>query len=293
MPSWLTHFAVVTKTFERINKKSLKEVLVKNPTYVFLGGIYADMYYAGILPFTSRWSDMMHHEKTGQFACELLINCNEGRDCKERREVNRLEDWLGKNEKKDKEIAFALGYLTHIAADITIHPFTMNIIREKFREKSDAVQSAEHARCEVHQDSYIYYECENSLFSDCNLEEYIEVPYKDRGDAFFRKFPSFLVKVLRESHSKVYGGSPKAIEIELSYVGAVYALNTQVVISSREIDRRCIEFRNENYKMKFEEAVEVASLFLQCACEYLDGKIKSKELREVILDWNLDSGEML
>jgi hypothetical protein len=274
MPSWLTHFAVVTKTFEKLNS-SWKEVLIRNPSYAFLGGIYADIYYASIMPFSKRWSDMMHHEKTGEFACKLLINSR--------------DEKFGKKREKDKERAFALGYVTHIAADITIHPFTTKIVKES----SDVIQNAEHARCELHQDSYIYYECESSLFSDCEMWKYIEIPDMDRGDAFFRKFPAFLVKLVRESHNEVYGENPSAIEVELSYLGAVYALNTQVVISSREIDRRCIENGEENFKKRFEESVKVSSDFLKLACEFLDGSIGDKELRSVILDWNLDNGEVL
>ncbi len=275
MPSWLTHFAVFTKAFDRL-PSGWKARVSNHPTYAFVGAIYPDMFYAGFLSlvFSYKWSDMMHYEKSGKFARAILSSA---------------KGWKCADKKKEKLCAFALGYVTHVATDITIHPFTANILANT----PDVMIPTEHARCEMHQDSYLYYECENALFADVDIARYLEIPKADRGNAFFRKFPSFLVKALRECHVKVYGKSPSPLAIELSYIGAVRAITAQVVVSSTEIDRRCIECEEGNYKKYFEDAVARSSEFLECACKFLDGEADECILDKILRDRNLDTGEAL
>jgi len=80
-----------------------------------------------------KWADAMHYTSTGAMI---------------REGVNILKQRNG--EEKRKGLAWLLGYVAHVATDVTIHP----IVELKVGNYAD--HKREHRECEMHQDAYIF-----------------------------------------------------------------------------------------------------------------------------------------
>jgi hypothetical protein len=63
------------------------------------------------------WSDMLHYRATGNFARNLWKNANVS----------------AKASGNDAVLAYALGYITHVATDVTGHPFVNSVVGGPFR----------------------------------------------------------------------------------------------------------------------------------------------------------------
>ncbi|HEY43860.1 MAG TPA: zinc dependent phospholipase C family protein [Anaerolineae bacterium] len=109
------------------------------------------------------WFDMLHYRRTGQFARNLVNSAN---SCREK--------------------AFAFGYLSHIATDVTGHPFVNEIAGTTYR-----LNVHRHVTAENYQDSWKYsqyYKSESinkTLFKRLNLPQNLP---SDVGDLLFNAF---------------------------------------------------------------------------------------------------------
>lgn len=81
------------------------------------------------------WSDMLHYRRTGQFGRELW---NQARK-------------FDTEERRDKAAAYALGYMTHVATDVTGHALVNAICGGPFR-----LQWQRHHLVENHMDAFRY-----------------------------------------------------------------------------------------------------------------------------------------
>lgn len=81
------------------------------------------------------WSDMLHYRRTGQFARALW----------------RASSGLADADQRAKAQAYALGYMTHVGADVTGHPFVNAIAGGPFR-----LHWQRHHLVENHMDAFWY-----------------------------------------------------------------------------------------------------------------------------------------
>ena len=103
--------------------------------FIRLGCISPDYPYLDPLQFgQSSWADHMHYDHTGDLVQTM---------------ARRLMDLKGM-ERPEFSIPFAwtLGYISHVTADLVVHPVVRNIVGDYARNK-DA-----HRHCEMVQDVY-------------------------------------------------------------------------------------------------------------------------------------------
>lgn len=134
-----THLTLVRSSITKGRKDipALKDVLGLWGRFVYLGGVSPDYPYLGL---DADWADLMHKSKTDQmikYAMPLLH--------KARIENPNASGWR-------QQFAWLLGFVSHIIADVTIHP-VVNISVGKYELNKEA-----HRRCEMNQDVHIYKE---------------------------------------------------------------------------------------------------------------------------------------
>ncbi len=108
--------------------------LTKYFSYGVLGTVSPD--YPNLAPgegTASHWADVMHCTR----ACEMIVSGI--------RHVRKA-----KGAAREKQLAWLLGYASHMAADVTIHP----LVQAKVGVYAE--NQRRHRICEMNQDSYIY-----------------------------------------------------------------------------------------------------------------------------------------
>jgi hypothetical protein len=123
--------------FETIFQPSFgcADLLTTYFSYVLLGAISPD--YPNLSTedsAASRWADVMHCTR----ACEMITSG-----------IRHIRESSGAV--RDKQMAWLLGYASHVAADVTIHP----IVQAKVGVY--AKNQRHHRICEMNQDSFIYH----------------------------------------------------------------------------------------------------------------------------------------
>lgn len=102
--------------------------------YVELGAVSPDYPYLAVANAdAAEWADLMHYTHTGKMV-------QEG--------ARLLRATVGK--KKNKCLAWLMGYASHVTTDVTVHPVVELKVGPYAENKSD------HRTCEMHQDAFIF-----------------------------------------------------------------------------------------------------------------------------------------
>lgn len=162
MPAAIAHMLISGKTrprlrliAEQLNDPHLTafvdNVLERHRRFMELGSLGPDLPYFGTLsslrnpnrPLSlDQWSYQLHSKEPNVFPLRMIeITWKES-------DLTR-DDW---KEIDDKKFAFLCGFLTHMAADQTIHPL-VNAVAGSYEKRRRARKR--HRECEVHQDLYI------------------------------------------------------------------------------------------------------------------------------------------
>ncbi|MEI8614896.1 zinc dependent phospholipase C family protein [Shewanella sp. PP-He15 brown] len=111
-----------------------KKAISLNKPYVELGCVSPDYPYLDIGDSAqNRWADKMHYERTGELIKSLAKQCK------------MLQD-----NDRDKVFAWLCGFISHVIADITIHPVVERKVGPYEQNKTA------HRTCEMHQDAHIW-----------------------------------------------------------------------------------------------------------------------------------------
>lgn len=124
------HFVVANFALQKCPVQELKLLLLENSDFLLLGANSPD------LPYTFKdnaWGDRMHYEKSGLFIKNAL-------------EILQSLSGL----KRDKCLAWLLGYVSHLASDTVIHPVVNRMVPPY------NVDPVPHQFCEKHQDAYAF-----------------------------------------------------------------------------------------------------------------------------------------
>ena len=137
MAGGYTHLTLVRSALRAARRKipALQEVFDYWGRFAYLGGVSPDYPYLGL---DAEWADLMHKGKTDQMVKNAMILLHQARS-----DHPDAKEWR-------QQFAWLLGYVSHIIADVTIHPI-VNIRVGKYE-----LNKAEHRRCEMHQDVWIY-----------------------------------------------------------------------------------------------------------------------------------------
>jgi hypothetical protein len=295
MPGAFAHITAVNLAFTEsyFDKLTLplvaKNALRKYQNYLELGCVSPDLPYLKLADrVQNRWADKMHHQHVGDMIRALI------------RQVQHT-----RGEEQDKLFAWVSGYLSHVIADITIHP-----VIEK-RVGHYAANKLQHRLCEMHQDAYIWQRMglgeigsreriSNSLGSCINgddkqkldrlithhweqaLRDVFNLSYwhsEPEIDAWFRGFKK--VVDLVEDQYRLFPFSrhvaallgltyPTVDQIDLSFI---HQLHTPHGLASYDKVFNLAVANIQHYQQQLAAAV------------YADGRV------DLFLNWNLDTGE--
>lgn len=139
MAGGYTHLTLVRSALRegRKNIPALEDVLDYWGRFAYLGGVSPDYPYLGL---DADWADLMHKGKTNQ-----MVKCALPLLHRARIANPDAQEWR-------QQFAWLLGFVSHIIADVTIHP-VVNIRVGKYELNKEA-----HRRCEMNQDVWIYKE---------------------------------------------------------------------------------------------------------------------------------------
>jgi hypothetical protein len=145
MPGTYTHLMITEKALEQflghqdINEK-LRGAVLSYSHFVHLGSVGPDYPYLDLLqPKQKHWADHMHYRHTGDVVKTM---------------ARRLLPLAGQGLQEKKFIipfCWTLGYISHVAGDLVIHPVVMNIVGPYEGNER------EHRHCEMIQDTFIYH----------------------------------------------------------------------------------------------------------------------------------------
>lgn len=152
MPAVLAHWAVAKDVAWRfINRKKTGYSLFKGKSddrqhgisrYVYMGANGPDLpYFRHMIRKKTRgvseWADLFHYNKQAEFVLQLVKYAKQ----------NVTSD----KDRRERDIAYALGHTTHILADVNVHPY-VNLYAGAYHSQ---VIADIHKTSELHQDSWL------------------------------------------------------------------------------------------------------------------------------------------
>jgi hypothetical protein len=159
MPGPYTHISIAQLLTSGRNLKKMKipearGALLEYPEFCQMGAISPDYPYLNLLDKTAKfWANAMHHKYVTSTEKNII---HVG--------INDIKKLVG--DQKSKCLAWFLGYVSHVTADVTCHPVT-NLLVGDYEADNDV----EHRESELHQDVYIF---KTRLDGDVKKSEHIK-----------------------------------------------------------------------------------------------------------------------
>lgn len=145
MPATYVHLMIAEKALERLRgnqdiHEKLRGTTLTHSHFVHLGSVGPDYPYLDLLEPTQKdWADHMHYQHTGDVIKTMAQKL--------------LDLGTGGFQKEEFVIPFCwiLGYLSHVTADLVVHPVVLNIVGPYTGNEE------KHRYCEMIQDAFIYH----------------------------------------------------------------------------------------------------------------------------------------
>lgn len=153
MAGAFTHFIISNfgKDREDIIGEELSQILNRHFSFLFLGSVSPDLPYLSVKTGEINWANLMHYEKTNS-----IVQSGH----------NHLKTiWSKKTLFDEIKFVWLMGYVSHVIADVTIHPIIQAIVGPYRGHEED------HRICEMTQDSLLYFEMEGG---DLKYDEFSE-----------------------------------------------------------------------------------------------------------------------
>jgi hypothetical protein len=283
MPGSVAHMLLFEDVLSKIDKDKdcgdLVKMVRENINYGRMGSIGPDLpYYDGVLKSAAafllsksyqpapieKWSGQLHSKAPNQFPLKMIEIAWIESDMD-------TEEW---DEIAKKEWAFIIGFLTHMAADQTIHPFINKISGQYYRNKESRYK---HTECEVYQDIILYYKKYKKSLLHENLDTWVNIWGKSgKTEAYFRGF-------LQKSFIETHGVCPSGKEIEnwvsgllfiykyVKWIGLPYKHTDLDFRTNKENSEKYKEYwlnneiKDMSYEDYYKKAVELASIYVKAA----------------------------
>ncbi len=293
MPRENTHLFFSDDILPKIKDKELKNIIKKNKQYYYFGSFFPDVFYYSKNKADEEISDYFH-SRDGNLTNEIIF------------------DWLDliKKTKKEQELAFVFGVLTHYALDSTLHPIVYylsgNYHDKDPRKREQAVYL--HQQLETSLDKKL-----NDKFSICDSVSIKKIQLENFGclklvakkfkrnlgalindvkrQLFFNKlFRSIILFKLLYFLNKI-GLFKNKIELSLFY-GNLKKDKTEM---DDNIDYRGIlsgEAKKTTLKSLFNSSEELTINMINSAYSYYLGRISRQECAKVIDGRSLNTGKI-
>lgn len=170
-------------------ERRLADVLEMWGRYAFLGSVSPDYPYLGLDP---DWADLMHKGKANVLIGHAIASIHA--------ECNGSPDSVGWQQR----FAWILGFVTHVIADVVIHP-VVNIKVGKYEEHKE-----DHRRCEMTQDVWIYREI---VGLDLHFSDHMKGEIRGCGRPF--DLDDGVEELWADCLQKTYGRRPGGDQIDM------------------------------------------------------------------------------
>ena len=289
MPGSVAHMLIFEDALSKIDNDKDCDDLVKmckeNINYGRLGSIGPDLpYYDGVLKTAysflrskshkpvpiEKWSGQLHSKVPNLFPLTMIEIAWRETDLEDK-------EW---DKIAKKQWAFIIGYLTHMAADQTLHPYINNIAGQYYRNKESREK---HMECEVYQDVVLFNNKYKKSILGENFETWVNTGAKSgKTEPYFR---IFLQKSFIEAHA-IYP-SEKDIENWVrgllfvyklgSWFGLPYKNANKDFRTHKENSEKYKEYwlntrltKSKSYEDYYNNAVELASIYVKAANKLYD-----------------------
>lgn len=174
-----------------------QKALMTHTKYCELGAVSPDYPYMDALSAGSKeWADVQHHKIKGAIKANIIHTG-----------VKALRIMSGVTQARC--FAWFCGYVSHIVADVTIHP----VVNLKVGYYEEGNQSA-HRRMEMHEDVYIYHE---RYGSEIGISEHVNSQFRGccdpkSNESLHPDIRGFWAVLLKESYPRIYDETPPQID---------------------------------------------------------------------------------
>ncbi len=144
MPGTYAHLMITDEALREFSTdpavdRVLRGVALTHSQYIQLGSVSPDYPYLDLLqPEQKCWGDHMHYRRTGDAVKSMAAELMQGGSSRFQEEEFVIP------------LCWTMGYLSHVTADLVVHPVVFNIVGPYQGNET------EHRHCEMIQDSFIY-----------------------------------------------------------------------------------------------------------------------------------------
>jgi hypothetical protein len=301
MPASIAHMLISKECRDRLLKRDryidFSHILDRHKTYMELGSVGPDLpyYENGALAVLNllldrsdkpmgvdQWSYQLHSKNPNIFPLKMI-------EIAWRESDLNTPPW---DEEDDQKFAFICGFLTHIAADQIIHP-VVNKIAGPYYKGSPTVNHREiHRKCEVYQDVVVFHELNPGKdLMDEKPNEWCDIIPSFTTTNTPVWFRYFMQKAFVEAHSV----APAEDSVENWVDGMLQSLRVlnnfgPYVSASQDFRDQGINspdykkyYGGVDYLIYFEQAVELALIYIQTAFELYEVDHLADEERRFFL----------
>ncbi len=211
------------------------------------------------------WSGQLHNKSPNVFPLKMIEIAWRETDLD-------AADW---DDIAKKQWAFIIGFLTHMAADQTIHPYINKIAGQYYRLKENRLK---HIDCEIYQDVIVFKKKFRTSIRNENLGNWVDIRAESgKTEPYFRIF-------LQKSFVEAHGIYPSEHDIEswvrgllfiykyLRWTGLPYKAADTDIRKNNENSVKYQEYwlndclaKGKSYEDYYRAAVELASIYAKAA----------------------------
>jgi len=291
MPKENTHLFFARKLVDGLKDGELKKMIGNNQDHYYLGSVAPDIFFYGKNEKEWKISAALHG-KDGELTNEIVF---------------RMLD-LAKERKSEKDLAFAIGYLTHSVLDGIFHPVIIYLTGNIFSRDKEIYRRAntEHRQWETCLDKKINNSC---FYSD--LIKIKNAGQTDYGELVAKQFdvlPGRILELIKKQaliNRLIRSRAVYFIFLLLVRLG-LYGREEDLPLSyfdlknGEEIIPEVIKYRDfisGEEKETTPEKLILESLFkgekiISVAAGYFSGKIGKKELEAAIPGESMETGKV-
>ncbi len=209
MAGAFTHISICDKICSDARKdgslinEDLGMLLNSCSQFVYLGAVSPDLPYLSFSTGSVNWADVFHYEYTNS------VVINGFNDLKSR--------WSGSDESAKVQLAWLLGYVSHLIVDATVHPVVQATVGDYEQNKE------EHRTCEMTQDSLVFKKVKNSEIQYAEFIELLEFCCKSEYYESFLKFWKDNIEVSYKNKLSKKEHAPEPGSWITTYLIAVHA----------------------------------------------------------------------
>jgi hypothetical protein len=317
MPATFAHCLLAQQAIDRVQKKIKKndplinyaQQIGEKNHFVVLGAAGPDYPYltdiitTGIIPIRHTWANRMHYENTRSFIKEGL---------------QRLIALDKKKEPFSVRLSWLCGFVSHVIADSFMHPIVNSIVGGPY-----IFTHAEHGRCELIQDIYIFKKLKDEDIVNSNartgsfgylkiLDECSDIKDKNHIHPEIRDYWKELLTASHPNAKEYFGdidpdlwhnnyksrvdfvaNSEAIFRHLIEKTGRAYKKESEITPDERNKYINRINLPNgttSNYDDAFEKTVGlIVDTWIQLF-RSIESGISSNVSVKYIKDWNLDTG---